>query len=149
MVGLAALLQASVTAFTLVKLLGAAYLVYLGLRTLLGLSRSPAGDAPSTHPGLLGAGGAPFRQGLLSNLLNPKIAVLFTGLLDGSGMPRYTPHQSRHTRGTELIAQGQRVEIVQRALGHRDIRSTLGYAELQDPHVRAALEGATLEAWTR
>ena len=52
-----------------------------------------------------------------------------------------SPHQLRHTRGSELIAQGQRVEIVQRVLGHRDIRSTLGYAELQDAQVRAALEG--------
>ena len=63
------------------------------------------------------------------------------GLVDGAGAPRYTPHQLRHTRGSELIAQGQRVEIVQRVLGHRDIRSTLGYAELQDAQVRAALEG--------
>jgi integrase/recombinase XerD len=62
------------------------------------------------------------------------------GLLDGAGTPRYTPHQLRHTRGSELIAQGQRVEIVQRVLGHRDIRSTLGYAELQEAHGRAALE---------
>jgi site-specific recombinase XerD len=62
------------------------------------------------------------------------------GLLDEAGVPRYTPHQLRHTRGSELIAQGQRVEIVQRVLGHRDIRSTLGYAELQEAHVRAALE---------
>lgn len=63
------------------------------------------------------------------------------GLVNEAGAPRYTPHQLRHTRGSELIAQGQRVEIVQRVLGHRDIRSTLGYAELQDAHVRAALEG--------
>jgi len=63
------------------------------------------------------------------------------GLVDEAGAPRYTPHQLRHTRGSELIAQGQRVEIVQRVLGHRDIRSTLGYAELQDTQVRAALEG--------
>jgi len=33
--------------------------------------------------------------------------------------------------GIELIAQGQWLEIVQRVLCHRDIRSTLGYAELQ------------------
>ena len=65
------------------------------------------------------------------------------GLVDDTGGPRYTPHQLRHTRGSELIAQGQRVEIVQRVLGHRDIRSTLGYAELQDAHVRAALEGTS------
>jgi integrase/recombinase XerD len=62
------------------------------------------------------------------------------GLLNAAGAPRYTPHQLRHTRGSDLIAQGQRVEIVQRVLGHRDIRSTLGYAELQEAQVRAALE---------
>jgi len=62
------------------------------------------------------------------------------GLVDAIGAPRYTPHQLRHTRGSDLIAQGQRVEIVQRVLGHRDIRSTLGYAELQEAQVRAALE---------
>jgi site-specific recombinase XerD len=38
------------------------------------------------------------------------------------------------------MAQGQRVEIVQRVLGHRDIRSTLVHAELQEAQVRAALE---------
>ena len=62
------------------------------------------------------------------------------GLVDDGGKPRYTPHQLRHTRGSELVAQGQRVEIVQRVLGHRDIRSTLGYAELEEAQVRAALE---------
>jgi len=65
------------------------------------------------------------------------------GLVDADGGPRYTPHQLRHTRGSELIQQGQRVEIVQRVLGHRDIRSTLGYAELQEAQVRAALERPT------
>jgi len=65
------------------------------------------------------------------------------GLLDASGTPRYTPHHLRHTRGSDLIAQGQRIEIVQRVLGHRDIRSTLGYAELQEAQVRAALEHTT------
>jgi integrase/recombinase XerD len=54
--------------------------------------------------------------------------------------PRYTLHQLRHTRGSELLAQGQPIEIVQRVLGHRDIRSTLLYAELNEDEVRAALE---------
>ncbi|HLY26757.1 MAG TPA: tyrosine-type recombinase/integrase [Aggregatilineales bacterium] len=62
------------------------------------------------------------------------------GLIDEKGKPRYSIHQLRHTRGSELIAQGQRVEIVQRVLGHRDIRSTLGYAELNEAQVREALE---------
>jgi integrase/recombinase XerD len=58
------------------------------------------------------------------------------GLVDAGGLPRYTLHQLRHTRGSELLAQGQRLEIVQRVLGHRDIRSTLGYAELAEAQVR-------------
>jgi len=70
------------------------------------------------------------------------------GLVEANGTPRYTPHQLRHTRGSDLIAQGQRVEIVQRVLGHRDIRSTFGYAELQDTQVRAALEGTMRDTST-
>lgn len=62
------------------------------------------------------------------------------GLADEAGRPRYTLHQLRHTRATELIEQGQRLEIVQRVLGHRDPRSTQGYAELAEAQVRAALE---------
>jgi integrase/recombinase XerD len=62
------------------------------------------------------------------------------GLADRAGKPRYTLHQLRHTRGSELLAQGQPVAIVQRVLGHRDIRSTLLYAELNEDQVRAALE---------
>jgi hypothetical protein len=38
-----------------------------------------------------------------------------------------------------MIAQGQRVEVVQRELGHRGIRSTRGDAELQETQVRVAL----------
>lgn len=61
-------------------------------------------------------------------------------LLDEHGKARYTIHQLRHTRATELIEQGHRMEIVQRVLGHRDPRSTQGYAELSEMAVRAALE---------
>ncbi len=61
------------------------------------------------------------------------------GLVDADGDPLYTLHQLRHTRGTELIEQGYRMEIVQRILGHRDPRSTQGYAEVSDLLVRKAL----------
>jgi threonine/homoserine/homoserine lactone efflux protein len=70
--GLAAVVAASQTAFTAVKLVGAAYLVWLGIQAL----RS-RGERPQAATG----GTGPFRQGLVSNLLNPKIAVFFTGLL--------------------------------------------------------------------
>lgn len=61
-------------------------------------------------------------------------------LVDVHGKPIYTLHQLRHTRGTELFEEGHTLETAQRVLGHRDPRSTLGYAELNDQQVRAALE---------
>jgi threonine/homoserine/homoserine lactone efflux protein len=69
--GLAAVIAASAALFTAIKLGGAAYLVYLGVRTLLG----------SHDEATLARRGSAFRQGLASNLLNPKIAVFFTSLL--------------------------------------------------------------------
>jgi RhtB (resistance to homoserine/threonine) family protein len=72
-VGLAALLRASEVAFLALKLVGAAYLVWIGVQML----RSRGGLVPSTAR----TGGKAFRQGLLSNLGNPKIAVFFTSFL--------------------------------------------------------------------
>lgn len=70
--GLAALVAASAEAFTVVKLAGAAYLVWLGVQAL---------RSRGTEPDVGARGTRPFRQGLVSNLLNPKIAIFFTGLL--------------------------------------------------------------------
>jgi threonine/homoserine/homoserine lactone efflux protein len=74
--GLAAVVAASATAFAAIKLAGAVYLVYLGLRAL----RSSPTKAPAVDRAHAPARVA-FRQGLVSNLLNPKIAVFFTSLL--------------------------------------------------------------------
>lgn len=60
-------------------------------------------------------------------------------MIEPDGSLRYTIHQLRHTRGSELVRQGHRLEIVQRVLGHRDIRATQGYAALDDALVREAL----------
>ena len=73
--GIAAVLAASATVFTVLKLAGAVYLVYLGVQSLLAIRR---GDARVETPKPVGS---PFRQGLVTNLLNPKLAVLFTTLL--------------------------------------------------------------------
>ena len=77
--GVAALLAASATAFTVLKLAGGAYLVFLGIQAIW---RTRHGAASSD----MGAAGEPiadsaFRQGLVTNLLNPKIAVFYTTLL--------------------------------------------------------------------
>lgn len=75
--GLSALIAASATAFTLVKLVGAAYLVFIGLGMLfkrtstLGAVASPGAAAASLRLRTI------FRQGFLTNLLNPKVAVFF------------------------------------------------------------------------
>ena len=70
-VGVAALLVASEPAFLALKYAGAAYLVWLGIRTMLG-----------TRPHTVAGGKrSPFREGIVSNLANPKMAVFFTSLL--------------------------------------------------------------------
>jgi threonine/homoserine/homoserine lactone efflux protein len=80
-VGLAALIVAFEPAFVALKLVGAAFLVYLGVHALL---RAVRGDEPATRgpgPGRH----SPFRQGVISNLGNPKMAVFFTSLLPQFG----------------------------------------------------------------
>ena len=78
--GIAALLHASAFAFTVLKLAGAAYLVLLGVRALLDAWRGAAVLLRSGAPSP-GSVRSPFRQGLLSNVLNPKIALVFTTLI--------------------------------------------------------------------
>jgi threonine/homoserine/homoserine lactone efflux protein len=79
-VGVAALLFASEPAFMALKLAGAAYLVFLGGQALLAaVRRRPA------HVEVGRASGSELRQGLLSNLGNPKMAVFFSSLLPQFG----------------------------------------------------------------
>ena len=82
--GLAALLVASEPVFVALRLAGAAYLVYLGLQALRHAIR-PAGPAVDRAAGSPLGPPRAFRQGLLSNLGNPKIAVFFTSLLPQFG----------------------------------------------------------------
>ena len=70
--GLAALVTASQPLFDAIRIAGALYLVWLGVQTLRGHGTSV--DAPPRP-------GSGYRQGLLSNLGNPKIVVFFTSLL--------------------------------------------------------------------
>ena len=79
--GLAALLAVSATAFTVLKGLGAAYLVWLAVGMLRSALATPAArtadvvaEAPVPHWRV-------FRQGLLTNVLNPKVALFFLAFL--------------------------------------------------------------------
>jgi len=82
--GVAVLLEQSVVAFTVFKLAGAAYLCFLGLRALLARphSRRRAESAAASAPAAsrLSDRGA-LRQGLVSNLLNPKAGAIFATVL--------------------------------------------------------------------
>jgi threonine/homoserine/homoserine lactone efflux protein len=76
--GLSALLATSAYAFMAVKFAGAAYLIYIGVRALL----TRANGLPGNDTGLAADGRWPaFRQGVLSNLLNPKVALFFLALM--------------------------------------------------------------------
>jgi RhtB (resistance to homoserine/threonine) family protein len=76
--GLTAILATSATAFLVVKYVGALYLVYLGIRTVLERS-SPLDPEQARLPAA--SRWTIFRQGLLSDVLNPKMAVFFLAFL--------------------------------------------------------------------
>ncbi len=81
--GLGALLQASELAYTLVRLAGAGYLIWLGGRMLL---RPRADFAATAGEGVALQAGEAFRRGLLTNLLNPKVGVFYVTFL-----PQFVP----------------------------------------------------------
>jgi len=87
--GLAALLAASPMAYDVVRLAGAGYLVWMSAR-LIGrtLRRGAAGDDPAPEAA---RGRVSFRQGLVTNLLNPKIAAFYVGVLPVL-VPAGAPH---------------------------------------------------------
>lgn len=74
-IGLSAVLAASATAFTIVKIAGAVYLVWLGIRTLMSRDDSIAGRR--AEPTMART----YRQGVIVNVLNPKTALFFFAFL--------------------------------------------------------------------
>lgn len=74
--GLSALLSASAELFAVIKLMGALYLVYLGTSLLRQGASSPVANEPAVSLPTLSYGRI-FRQGLLTNVLNPKVALFF------------------------------------------------------------------------
>lgn len=99
-VGLSALLAASSTAFTVVKVLGAGYLLVLGVRALWRARRRQEPVAAAQPAGAAGGRAATaFRQGLVTNVLNPKVAVFFLAFL-----PQFTDPGSALAPQTTLLA---------------------------------------------
>lgn len=81
--GLAAVLAASPVAYTVVRLSGAAYLVVMGVRALWQSRRSEDQSGPQVPdvPASAAAARGAWRTGMLTNLLNPKVAIFYTSLL--------------------------------------------------------------------
>lgn len=76
--GLSVLLLRSAKAFELVKLAGAAYLVFLGIQSLRSAARA---GAIAELPAEVGGDRRAFAEGLLNNVLNPKVAVFYLAFL--------------------------------------------------------------------
>lgn len=96
--GLSALLAASAMAFTVVKWLGAAYLIYLGIVMLLSRPSVPKEDSPAERrPASFRA---VFWQGVLTDVLNPKVALFFLAFL-----PQFVAADSPH-KALAFIALG-------------------------------------------
>jgi threonine/homoserine/homoserine lactone efflux protein len=98
-IGVAALLRASEPAFVALKLVGALYLAVLGVRAIWGAVRrvGPLGAAHVEQHTI--APRVALRQGALTNLGNPKIAVFFTSFL-----PQFTP--AHHASFLALVVLG-------------------------------------------
>lgn len=80
-VGVSALLTASATAFTVLKLVGAAYMLFLGLRMLWGVVRGTGHVDLDAAPRTRGGAWEHLRRGLLTNLLNPKVGAFYVAVL--------------------------------------------------------------------
>ncbi len=94
--GLAALIQVSVTAFTTLKVLGAAYLLYLAWKSFRAtpMEASEPDGEKSTHMSDL----AYYRRGIIMNALNPKVSIFFLAFL-----PQFIDTASGNIEGQMLI----------------------------------------------
>jgi len=95
-VGVGVLLERSSTAFTILKLAGAAYLCYLGLRSLFSTQREEVGGPTATR---WLSNRTAWSQGLFSNLLNPKTGAFFVTV-----MPQFTIPGDPATRLVLMVA---------------------------------------------
>lgn len=100
-VGVSALVLASAELFAALKLAGALYLAWLGLRTILAARRGGAEAAAGLHTSAPAAGARrAFREGVLVEALNPKTAAFFLALL-----PQFVDPGLGHV-GAQFLALG-------------------------------------------
>ncbi|MEW1660213.1 LysE family translocator [Streptomyces sp. NPDC093707] len=146
-VGLTAMLAASRAAYDALRVAGAVYLVWLGGQALLsarrrrragagetGVADGPADDAAPAVPT---SPWRAFRTGLLTNVLNPKVGVVYLSLL-----PQFIPHGAPVV-GTTLLLVGVHAALGLLWLGGVTLAVHRARAVLQRPRVRRRLDQAT------
>ncbi|MCP2256684.1 Threonine/homoserine/homoserine lactone efflux protein [Streptoalloteichus tenebrarius] len=89
--GLSAVLVAVPTAFVAVKVLGAAYLVYLGASAIVKAGRGASSDGPAAPSVTVRSPRAAFVRGVANNVLNPKVMLLFLTIVPQAMDPGADP----------------------------------------------------------
>ncbi len=135
--GVATLLSSSAVAFTALKLAGACYLVVLGIRTWRGAVGNATVEGPST-PAVDGA--AAFRMGLASNVLNPKVALIYLTVI-----PQFVSRGDPVVARSLLLAAILNVVALFWQLTYAELISRLGDV-FRHPRVRRGFERVTATA---
>jgi threonine/homoserine/homoserine lactone efflux protein len=136
-VGVSALVTASTIAYAVLRLAGAAYMLWLGGRILWRLVRRAAGPPDDTGPAAAGGTWRSARTGLLTNLLNPKVGAFYVAAL-----PQFLPP------GTSALGMGLLLAGVHAALSLVWFTLLITGAGamrrwLQRPRVSRTVEGTT------
>jgi threonine/homoserine/homoserine lactone efflux protein len=130
--GLSAILATSARAYEIVKYVGAAYLVWIGVQGIWQARGGSSAD-PSTALGMTTPRGAhPFTQGFLTNILNPKVALFYLTFL-----PQFIPAGAPILRTSLLLA------MIHNVLGFAWLSI---YARFVD-RLRVALTRPVVKAW--
>ena len=137
--GLSAILATSARAYETVKLVGAAYLVWIGVQGIRNadepLGRAGRGtQVEGSAPAVALRGGHPFTQGFLTNILNPKVALFYLTFL-----PQFIPAGAPILRTSLLLA------MIHNALGFAWLSI---YARFVD-RLRVALTRPVVKAWLK
>jgi threonine/homoserine/homoserine lactone efflux protein len=131
--GLSAILATSARAYEIVKLVGAAYLVWIGIQSIRGASSNvTAGTGDRASEPAAWSGSHPFVQGFLTNILNPKVALFYLTFL-----PQFIPTGAPVLRTSLLLA------MIHNVLGFAWLSL---YARFVD-RLRSALTRPAVKAW--
>lgn len=135
--GIAAVLHASATAYETVKLIGAVYLIFLGIQALRTAGRHVAAQGDTPGGGRRVDARRGFRQGLVSNLANPKVAVFFTSLV-----PQFIGH-GHHVLLAFLLLGGLFVAMTLAWMTGNALMAAKAGGLLTRPRIKAAFDRVT------